>query len=342
MTRRWFIGGLFTLLIVIFIGSVITGAYLFTQINMNEEFNSTKGPNKTYHIAVIVDGYHSTYSTQFKAGLDKAAAENDIALEYWDIKSNNIVEECLKQLDMAIQSKVDGVIVHAFNNEGFVEAINRAEAAGIPVVILNEDVPTSTRLTYVGINRYNIGARVAQIFQEQLPEGGNVALIEKNLYDKSVAVDNAEKVDLMLMGIQEVFSKYNTLNLSQIKYTDVGLLSAEAVTTEIINEENSIKGIFCADGQDTLGVLQVLTDFNRLNDVVIIGFDDLPEILTYIDKGLLKASVVADYEMIGYDAVKALADAFNNKTVSSYIMTDFKIITKQDVSELLDNNNEEK
>lgn len=331
MSKRLFLGTLIAVLLFIFIGSVATGVYLFTKINMNINAQSKADEDKKYHIAVIVDGYHSTYSTQFLDGLQKGANEGNIAFEYWEIKANNVLEECLKQLDMAITSKVDGVILHAFNDERYEVLINKAEDAGIPVVILHEDVPSSRRLTYVGINRYNIGAKVAEIFQQNMPNGGNIALIEKNLYGNNSGLTDQNNVDLLVMGMQEVISKNTALNLSQVKYTDVGLLSAEAVTTDIIHDESSIKGIFCADGQDTLGVLQVLTDFNRLNDVIIIGFDDLPEIVNYIDKGLIKASVVADYEMIGYEAVKALENRLNNKVVSSYIMTDIKIIQKSDI-----------
>jgi ribose transport system substrate-binding protein len=102
----------------------------------------------------------------------------------------------------------------------------------------------------------------------------------------------------------------------------------------LFEEYEGIKGIFCADGQDTLGVIQVLLDFNRVSEVALVGYDDAPVILDYIARSnVIEATIVTDYEIIGRKAIEAFVEYKKEAIVSSYINTDVTVIDKRNISQ---------
>ncbi len=62
-----------------------------------------------------------------------------------------------EQMEIAIASGVDGIIVTASEEEGMTDLIDRADAAGIPVVTLYGDNTQSKRCSFVGVGSYNLG-----------------------------------------------------------------------------------------------------------------------------------------------------------------------------------------
>lgn len=58
-----------------------------------------------------------------------------------------------------------------------VEPINKAVAAGIPVLTWDSDSPDSRRLTYLGINNYQAGRTAADLLARALKGKGKIALL---------------------------------------------------------------------------------------------------------------------------------------------------------------------
>ncbi len=62
--------------------------------------------------------------------------------------------------------------------------------------------------------------------------------------------------------------------------------------------------------------------------------------MRYIDNGMIYGAVSADYEQMGYDAVKALVDMKEGGRTSAYFTVDIQSITKANVAEYLDSSGE--
>lgn len=321
------------MLIILLVFLLATGIIYSTKINQQALENFNTNENAKYHVMLIVDGLNPAYSEDFKKGMLEASEEYKVAVELWEIRENNVMEESLKKFDIAIKSKVDGIIIHSFNNSLFENYINLASEYDIPVITLNEDLPQSNRISYIGINEYQIGLKAGELINKAISTEANIAVIQKRTYAGNNTNTLKKENDLVVMGLSDAIKDYDNLNLSVIKYTNEGRLSAEDVTMDILENHKGVNVIFSADAQDTLGVMQVLADFNRSADTIIIGCGDSQEILEYIERGVIYGSIVSDYRNMGYTAIKEFAHYKNEKMISSYTSLDIKIVDKNNIKE---------
>jgi len=314
--------------------SISAGLYISNALSKaaKDEYFWDSKASADYHILIILDASNQFYSTSFEKGIEESSELYNIAVETIRIDGSNYKEDVFDALDMAMYAEVDGVILHAFKSELLSNKINQLFEKGIPVITLNEDLPSSNRISYVGINHYNVGQVAGEGLSKLMNETGKVAIIEQGSYSDS---ENSE--DMIVLGLKDSLKAYPELSLELIQYTEEGVLSAETVATNLFRTNPEINGIFCTDAQNTLGIVQVLIDNNLVNDIVLMGYGDDDEILSYIEKGnIIEASIVTDYEDIGREALKAFYEYINTSFVSNYLNTDLNLIDEENITNYIE------
>ena len=315
--------------------ALMAGIYISNEISSasNEDYMFEDRDSALYHVMVIIDGSYQTYDDQFITGLNQGAQKYKVAVEVIELSSGDYIDEALQTLDMAMYAQVDGIILHAIKNEALSEKVTQVMEAGIGVVVMNEDLPDSHRVSYVGVNRYNIGQVAGKALAAAMNGRGQVAIIEQRVNQAS-----EEQVDdLLILGLTDVFKEYTDLNLSLIKYTQQGLLSAESVANEIIRNHPEIDGIFCTSGENTLGVAQALIDNNYVSAISLVGFGDEDELLAYIEKGkIAQSTIVTDNKDIGETALKTFVEYVNDQFVSSYVNTKLLVVSEHNVTDYME------
>lgn len=323
------------ILFLILTGSLILGIIKFSSLNyyMNGEQkeNLSYQEQPKYHFMVIIDGTNSSYVKEFKRGMIKANEELNIAIEFWEITGPDKIEDIIRQVDIAINSGVDGIILDAYNNNSFKDIINEAHQKGIPVVTISEDVPESERISHVGLSKFHIGSEVGNLLNDTISGSGDIIVLQRS---SSSEENISEKSDgLISLGIRDTIENDN-LQVKVKNYTGETILSAEDITMQLLDDEkNNIKAIVCTNGQDTLGVVQVLIDFNKISNISVVGYEDLPEILDYIETEIevINGTIVTDYNAVGYSSVSSLFQYKEEGIVSNYSDVNVKIITKNNI-----------
>ena len=158
-----------------------------------------------------------------KAGIEKGIREQtglDITI-HWYLFSYSDAGQQAQFIDKAIEEKADGIILSPINSNRVREAINRAAAAGIPLVTANSDIDGTQRLCYVGQDGRRASRVAARTMGNLLGGSGRIAIIssaiasENNSYHVKVregcvgAVALAEKFSqatapkIMLFGVRD-------------------------------------------------------------------------------------------------------------------------------------------
>ena len=111
-----------------------------------------KQTDSQYRLVLITRDMDTMFWNKVGIGASRQAEKEGASLEIWGSFSNN-PEEFLKKLELAIHSKVDGIIVQGLDTDDFKELTKvKASFNGIPIITLANDVPMkeSLRRTYVG------------------------------------------------------------------------------------------------------------------------------------------------------------------------------------------------
>jgi simple sugar transport system substrate-binding protein len=115
----------------------------------SETVDQTQGSGLTF--AMVTHSDEGSFWSVVKKGAEQAAKQEGVKLT-WS-PSNNDPEKQAQLIDAAVSQKVDGLAVSVPNASAIRGALNKAKAAGIPIVTLNsgaEDFKELGAITHVG------------------------------------------------------------------------------------------------------------------------------------------------------------------------------------------------
>ena len=315
------------ILIIILVSLSFLVGINFTKLSKDFNIGTTYDNDNPplYRFMVIIDGSDTSYVKEMELGLSSAALDNGVVYEMWHFAGERKEEEILRQFDIAIESNVDGIIIQAFDDERLASVLSKSNYRGVPVTTIGIDIPTHEKVSFLSYNNYAIGSRIGNLLSanfsmEQIKSGTIVLLQDEDNIDQDKG-----------LAIKEKLSEEFIVKPILVNYQGEDTLNAEGVTRSVVNEYDDLVAIICTTGEETLGVVQALKETNKINDVVVIGSEDYQEILEYIERGTVFATVVPDNERLGYEAITHLVEYNNGSFVSQYKDIQVNIIEKETI-----------
>jgi simple sugar transport system substrate-binding protein len=117
----------------------------------------TQGKNLT--IGMVTHGEGDTFWAVVKKGAEQAAKDTGVKLVYQE--SGNDPQKQAQEIEAEVSQKVDGIAVSAPNPDAIKGALDKAKAAGIPIITLNSgagDYQKLGAITHVGQDESIAGA----------------------------------------------------------------------------------------------------------------------------------------------------------------------------------------
>lgn len=238
----------------------------------------------------------------------------------------------LEYLKIAQAAQVDGIIIRPDGTAKMRNAINEAEAAGIPVVTVLDDDTASARKSFVGINSYQMGTTYGKQILECVDESTRKITVLLN--------DTESGKDLIFKELKATLQ--NALPQEQLEVIDIQPLTikssstfdAEEVIRDLINNEATRPDILvCMNETASVCAYHAMVDFNLVGSIDIVGYYQSDTILDAINKGTVPMAVTLNAQQIGQRGVEALEEYYEMGYTSNYFSVDLNIITKQNVGQ---------
>ena len=192
-----------------------------------------------YRLVLITKDVDTAFWSKVGAGALRKATEEGASLEIWGGYRNN-TEDFLEKLELAIHSKVDGIIIQGLDTEEFKELTKvKASFNGIPIITVANDVPMkeSLRRTYVGSNQFRAGELIARQLISDMGNSGKVILF----HDYEQPYYQRERLD----GINAVFKNYPNI---QVEHAETSQSRDQVINTmrSQLNQSPNVKFfLFC-------------------------------------------------------------------------------------------------
>ncbi|MBO2943499.1 substrate-binding domain-containing protein [Paenibacillus sp. F411] len=238
----------------------------------------------------------------------KEAAKNHVSLQVWGSYENN-EDDFLKHMEIAIASKVDGIIVQGLDTAEFKELTKiQAGRSGIPVITVASDVPMndSLRRTYVGSDHTAAGRMVANELISKLGPKGTVILIggSRQQYDQ----------DQRLKGIREVFQAYPEL---VTVYSETSDEREKVISSarEMMNKYPNADAFVAVSSNITDALVNAIGKRYQNGRYLIYSFDDSPETRSLLETGKLDGMIEQSPEEIGKTSVNLMVRWLEGKTI---------------------------
>ncbi len=291
------------------------------------------------HYALITDSEDGDFWDKVYESAEKEGKSSDVYVERFG-ENLSVQYDRKTLLKLAIQAKVDGIIVSGDESDETVELIDEAVEDGIPVVTVLNDCSGSNRQCYVGTSNYTLGQEYGEQIQSLLEDMEDVSA--ESPADILVLTDK-EQLDvsqnLILLGIRETLE--NTTQSDTVK-VDTQLIdntgefsSEEAIRDIFLDDENFPDIIVCLSELNTKCAYQAAVDYNKVGSVKILGFHDSDSVLEGVSKGIISATISLDTNQMGRDCVQALNDYISTGYTNGYQAVDTQLITDDVATKLL-------
>lgn len=136
--------------------TLVTSSYYQNVLKQVGDEGGEDGNGYRYHYVMIVEDSDMPFWKDVYESTREAARENNALVELMG-KSLSSTIEMESLMDMAIASRVDGIILEYTGGHKIDERINDAGKAGIPVVTVLKDASDTSRISFVGVNDYQLG-----------------------------------------------------------------------------------------------------------------------------------------------------------------------------------------
>lgn len=214
------------------------------------------------------------------------------------------VETQLEQIKCATRGQVDGIILSPLSADSVREAVNRAVAAGIPVVCTNTDIEGTGRLCYVGEDAAKASRIAGRIMGEFLGGAGEIAVITST---------SAMRTGTYFLKVRETgFQGYMAENFPGIHIVEsVPSLENPAMTyqmtLELLRRQPELRGVYVVGG----GVREVgraIRETGCGGRLKVVCFEDYPEILELLRENIVTCTINSDTVRQGELPVRILID----------------------------------
>ncbi len=278
--------------------------------------NPSPGAGAKKRIGVTLLTREDDFYRELEAGLKESAAANNFELIVQS--GDKDLSKQQSQIDNFIVQKVDAIIVCPTDTRGIAPAIERANAANIPV--FTADIAAG-------------GGRVVSHIASNNTEGGRLAaeFIAKTLGAETAKVGIIGQPEVQSVvdretGFKEALAKYPNLELVPTLNGEGKRDRALKAAEDLLQGNPDIRAIFCINDETALGALSAVEAKGK-TDVVIVGYDAAPEAVEKIKKGTaLKADVAQQPREIGKQTIAAIAKHLKGEQVAPKTDVPVKIV----------------
>ena len=316
------------IVLVLFIATVAGLFYYREMIKKLGEVREEEFTEYPRLYAYIAEDPDSQLSNRIYKEIAEYAVENDC---YVEMTGQNLSTSYSKadRMNIAISSKVDGIILEGDDSKETAELIDKATANGIPVVTVLSDCQTSSRKSFVGLNNFSLGSE----YGEELAAIGEMnkkyPLTALILLDR----DDGNADYIIHAAIQQSVTGRLIKLTSAVVDTSTPFTSEESVMNILDGLDTIPDVIICLNDRTTESAIQCIVEKNLVGKTTILGYYDSDTILKAIDRGSVYATFAIETKTVAKQCVNALNEYNNTGFVSEYNPANYILINRQNVSE---------
>jgi simple sugar transport system substrate-binding protein len=235
-------------------------------------------------------------------------------------------EKQVAELENWITKGVDGLAVSSSSTDALAPVINKALAAGIPVVTFNTDNPASKRLTFVGQDLVYSGVVMGDTLVKAMGEKGKILIF---------TVDAAAQWSKdREKGARDALAKHPGITIASLVNTSNEPQQIYAAIENAVLANPDITGIISLDCCSFPAIGQYVERNKMAGKIPVVGSDLLPQSRELIVSGALTATITQNPQRQGHDSVLVLNQIYAaGKMPPSHTDTGVEVIDKANVAQ---------
>jgi len=251
------------------------------------------------------------------------------------------VNQLINLVESVILRKVDGIVLQAPNYESMESTIKKIQAAGIPVIAMNNDLGP---LPYVGQDHVKAGEAIGKELIKALSGEGDWAeyhnLPKRKPKGKVVFyidVPGQVTLEARMQGYKNAAKDFPDVEFVDVfDVTTRGSAAAKRVIEDAMTRYPDLAAHASTVGMGTAMAGQVVKEKGLTPDVIVVGWDLLDQTLELIKEGVIAATVGQNPYMQGYESIRILYEHVAlGKPLPAKVDTGAEIVTIKNIDEII-------
>jgi ribose transport system substrate-binding protein len=232
-------------------------------------------------IGMSVPGLQFPFFVTMRDEAEAKAEELGVTLLFAD--AQNDAAKQTSDLEGFISRGVDGILISPMTVDSQVPVMERAVEAGIAVASVDRKANTDEILVHVGADNVEGGRAAARFIIDALDGSGRVIELE-GTPGSSAAIDRKS-------GFDEVMAD-SDVEIIASQPADFNRAQAQTVMENLITSNPDFDAVFGANDEMIIGAIEAMRGSGvDAAEKVTVGFDATPDAFSYIEEGLLDATV---------------------------------------------------
>lgn len=287
-----------------------------------------EGSKDEYTIAVLLPG-PTGYFVATKEGVDAAAAENDVTIEYADAEWD--AGKQLSQAEDFITKGVDLIALCCVDSASAEKIVKSAQEAEIPILAFcngigdKENGEYEGLVTYVGQNEVNTGKVTGEIAKELLGEKGGKAILIEGVPGTTPQINRKKGLEQALegSGIEIVYNQTSNWEKEE----------ALRIVEDVIQKGTEFDIVICQDDNSATGAGQALEEAGLKDEVFVTGLGGSKDGLQAIKDGLVDGTTYMSAVEEGKLAIETAVKYLNGGQVAAVTEIKQVEVTKDNVDD---------
>ena len=276
------------------------------------------------YIPVISKGFQHQFWQAVKKGSEQAASDLNVDITFEGPESEAMVDKQVEMFQTALDKHPAAICLAAVDSKAFQPLLEKAKAAGIPVVGFDSGVDSDIPVTTASTDNIAAAAMAADKMAELIGNEGEVAIIAHDQTSRT-------GIDRVKGFTDEITNKYPNIKIVDTQYGGGDQLKSTDLAKTIIQAHPNLKGFFGANEGSIIGVLNGVKESGMDGKIVVIGYDSGQQQMDAIRAGTEAGAITQNPIGIGYKCVEAAYKASKGETLPKTIDTGFMWYDKTNI-----------
>ena len=277
-------------------------------------------------VALVPKTMNNPFFVDMERGARAAADSLGLELVVQAAEREVDAERQLQIVENLVQRRVAVLLIVPSGSREIVPAIVKANAASIPVAVVDTRVDTAALraaggrvATFVGSDNVDGGRLAGRFLAERLGGTGRVAVLE--------GVPGHESGDARLRGFREALAEAPGMTIVASQPADMERDRAFQVTQNVLQAHPDVQAVFACNDVMALGAVEAIAAAGRAGKVTVVGFDAQDDARAAIRAGRMHATVAQFPAEMGRRAVESAWRLLRGETVPAEQPVRIELVT---------------
>ena len=285
------------------------------------------GPNGEKPIVIGVTLLNLSNEFIVKLNQAMAAKAKELGVKLIVNDAERSADRQNQQVESFIAQKVDAIILNPCEVEASSPAVEKALAAGIPIVNVNSETK-STPTAFVGSHDEESARIAMEYIAKRLNGQGNVVMMQ-GFMGQAAQIKREQ-------GARDILAKQPGLKLLTDQTAEWDRAKGMSLMENWIQSYGvKITAVFAQNDEMGMGALLALEQAKLKDKVIVVSVDAIADALQAVKSGRLDATVFQDARGQGATAVETAVKIIKKQPYDKQVFLPFQLVTKDNVAHYL-------